>query len=83
MCVNFFVTLDDAVPPILLILLSEGDLENTFALLQRFDAPNGVVLLDLLVQRSVDQERFALDANLQMSFLNVDCQLLRFKVVST
>ena len=78
MCVNFFVTLDDTVPPILLILLSEGDLENTFALLQRFDAPNGVVLLDLLVQRSVDQERFALDANLQVRFLNVDCQLLRF-----
>ena len=78
MCVNFWVTLDDTVPPILLILLGEGELENAFALLQRFDAPNGVVLLDLLVQRSIDQERLALDAHLQMSFLNIDGQLLRF-----
>ena len=67
---------DDVRPPILLVLLGQGDLEHALTGRHRLDAPDRVALFDWLVEFTVDDQGLALEADLQMSLLDVDCQLL-------
>ena len=74
--VDISIALNDSVPPCLLILLGEGELEEALARVVRLNAPKRVTLLHRLVEGAVNHQGLPLDANLKVSLGDVDGELL-------